>query len=246
MINWTKKEKIILNYIDTRKIPKSVAIIMDGNGRWAEKRGYPRIYGHTEGAKTVKRVISASIGLGIKFLTLFTFSTENWKRPKEEVTSLFKLLSEKIKEEKNNFHKEGIRLKVIGDTTKLSKELKDEIEEVIHLTKNNNKLTLVIALSYGGRDEIARAIKKIIKDGLGDDVINESLVSSYLDTEKLQNPDLLIRTGGEKRISNFLLWQMAYTELYFVNKLWPDFKKVDFLKAILDYQERERKFGKIK
>lgn len=242
---WRKSEKELLKKIDKKKIPKSVAIIMDGNGRWAESKGYPRIYGHRQGAKIVKKIIEASVNLGIKFLTLFTFSTENWKRPREEVDALFQILSEKIKEEKDNFNKQGIKLKIIGEILKLPEKLQQEMQKVVNLTENNKNLVLAIALSYGGRDEIMRAIKKIVQDELTEKEIDENLISSYLDTREVQNPDLLIRTGGEKRISNFLLWQIAYTELYFTNKLWPNFKKIDFLKAILNYQMRERRFGKI-
>lgn len=242
---WRKSEKELLKKIDKNKIPKSVAIIMDGNGRWAEERGYPRIYGHRQGAKIVKKIIEASVNLGIKFLTLFTFSTENWKRPREEVDALFQILSEKIKEEKDNFNKQGIKLKIIGEILKLPEKLQQEMQKVVNLTENNKNLVLIVALSYGGRDEIMRAIKKIVQDELTEKEIDENLISSYLDTREVQNPDLLIRTGGEKRISNFLLWQIAYTELYFTNKLWPNFKKIDFLKAILNYQMRERRFGKI-
>lgn len=228
----------------SRKIPESIAIIMDGNGRWAKKRGLPRIEGHRRGEKTVEMVIKTARELGIKYLTLFAFSTENWNRPKEEVEALFKILEEAIEKRLEEIHKNKIRLKFIGRIEKLPSSLKEKIFLAEEKTKNNKKMVLNIALNYGGKEEILNAVNSILKENLKNE-IDENLFSKYLYTKDIPYPDLLIRTGGEKRISNFLLFQIAYTELYFTKTLWPDFKKRDFLKAISDYQRRERRFGNI-
>lgn len=217
---------------------------MDGNGRWAKKRGLPRIEGHRRGEKTVEMVIKTARELGIKYLTLFAFSTENWNRPKEEVEALFKILEEAIEKRLEEIHKNKIRLKFIGRIEKLPSSLKEKIFLAEEKTKNNKKMVLNIALNYGGKEEILNAVNSILKENLKNE-IDENLFSKYLYTKDIPYPDLLIRTGGEKRISNFLLFQIAYTELYFTKTLWPDFKKRDFLKAISDYQRRERRFGNI-
>jgi undecaprenyl diphosphate synthase len=239
-----RREYIELQKNFLKKIPKSVAIIMDGNGRWAEKRGLPRIEGHRRGQKNVRMVIKTSRELGIKYLTLFAFSTENWKRPKEEVEGLFKLLEEAIEKETEEIHRNKIKIKFIGKIEELPENLKKKINYAEEKTKGNKKMVLNIALNYGGKQEILNAVNKIIKEEIKEN-IDEKFFSKYLYTKDTPYPDLLIRTGGEKRISNFLLFQIAYTELYFTKTLWPDFKKKDFLKAICEYQNRKRKFGNL-
>jgi len=225
-----------------------IAIIMDGNGRWAERKGLSRIEGHEAGAQNVKRIVKVCLRHKIKFLTLYAFSTENWKRPRDEINSLLDLLLKFIKTETDDFVKNGIRLLVSGDISKFSLRLQNEIKRVIELTKDNKALTVNIALNYGGRDEILRAVKNIISDYLSKkikmDQIDEKLFSKYLyNGNILPEPDLLIRTSGEYRISNFLLWQIAYTELYFTKTLWPDFNERKFETAISNYYKRERRFG---
>lgn len=233
--------------MDKKNIPAHVAIIMDGNGRWAKSRGLPRIMGHRAGAKSVQAVIEAAMELGVKILTLYTFSTENWKRPKEEVDALFKLLEEYIERESDRLNKNNIRLSVIGDIEKLPDSVRGKIKSAVNMTKNNTALTLNLALNYGSRIEILSAVKSIavdFKEGkIRSDSIDEKLFSTYLYTKDLPDPDLLIRTSGEFRISNFLLWQLSYAEIFVTKKLWPDFKKKDFKDAITEYLKRERRFG---
>lgn len=235
--------------INRQDIPRHVAIIMDGNGRWAKKRGLPRIAGHSAGVKTISRIVEEALNLGIKILTLYAFSTENWNRPKKEVDSLMRLLEEYLVKKKEGFLKYNIRLNVIGKLSDLPKAVQEGIEELKEKTKENSKLILNLALSYGARPEIIDAVKQIAKDissgKLNADDVNEQIFSSYLYTANLPDPDLLIRTSGEMRISNFLLWQISYTELYFTSKLWPSFTKKDFLEAIETYQKRARRFGGI-
>ncbi len=235
--------------IDLKKVPVHVAIIMDGNGRWAKKRNRERVYGHQEGVNSVKAVVEAAGEIGVKYLTLYAFSSENWARPKEEVEALMSLLVNGIRDELDNIMKQNIRIKVIGDLTRLKPDVRKAVEESVEKTKNNTALTVVIALSYSGRDEIVNAVKHIaqqVKDGKLDiEDIDQELISSNLYTAGIPDPDLLIRTSGEIRISNFLLWQISYTELYFTEILWPDFKKDQFFEAIYNYQQRERRFGKI-
>ncbi len=226
-------------------IPEHVAIIMDGNGRWAKKRNLPRIMGHREGMKRVKEIVEVSKKIGIKILTLFAFSTENWLRPKEEVSFLMTLLKEYVKKEVRNLKKNNIRLKFIGDLERFSNDIKSLLLKAMEQTKNCNDLLLNIALNYGGRADILQAVKKIIKEKIDEKLIDENLFSNYLYTKGIKDPDLLIRTSGEYRISNFLLWQIAYTELYITETLWPDFNEAEFQKAIEDYSKRERRFGKI-
>lgn len=228
-------------------IPQHVAIIMDGNGRWARSRHLPRIAGHRAGVKTAQAVIEAARGLGIKILTLYTFSTENWNRPKAEVDALFKLLEEYLNKAQDKFNKNNIRFQAIGETKTLPSSVAAKIGEIEKSTKNNTGLTLNLALNYGSRHEIIGAVRKIsadVKEGkLKAEDIDENSFAGYLYTRGMPDPDLLIRTSGELRVSNFLLWQIAYSELYVTKKLWPDFKRRDFERSIAEYRKRERRFG---
>ena len=236
------------NKIVNEKLPKHIAIIMDGNGRWAKKNGKERYEGHYQGVETVRKIVEASAELGVKFLTLYAFSTENWHRPKEEVDALMHLFVETIEQELPTLNKNGIRLRAIGNIASMPQQNIDKLNETIAKTKNNNKMDLVLALSYSGRWEILDAVRKIVKDqqknNIPADEITEELFSTYLNTAGIPDPELLIRTSGELRISNYLLWQIAYTELYITPKLWPEFDKEDLYKAIVDFQNRERRFGK--
>ena len=229
-------------------IPKHVAIIMDGNGRWAKEQGEERVFGHISGVHSVRESLTAAAAIGVKYLTLYTFSTENWNRPKEEVDALMDLLVRTIAGEVESLNENGVRLETIGDTDSLPEGCLEALDKAIEETSKNKKITLVLALSYSSRAEIVNAMKKIAEDSvqknIAIDEINEELISSYLNTANIPDPDLLIRTSGEERISNFLLWQIAYSELYFTDTLWPDFKEESFYKAILEYQNRERRFGK--
>jgi len=233
--------------INNKKLPRHLAIIMDGNGRWAKEKGLPRSVGHKEGVKAVKRVISNCINLNIPILTLFAFSTENWKRPKNEVSYLIRLFREAINREKENLVKNNIRINFLGRIKDLPDSIIKQMNEVIELTKKNNKLILNIAINYGGRVEIVDAINSIIsmvyekKIKIGD--INENTVRDNLYTHGLPDPDLLIRTAGEMRISNFMIWQIAYTEFWVTPVYWPDFDKINLIEAIRDFQKRVRKFG---
>ncbi|NLM10499.1 MAG: isoprenyl transferase [Clostridiaceae bacterium] len=235
--------------IDLIKIPEHVAIIVDGNGRWAEKRGLPRSAGHREGAKTVKKTIELAYDLGIRYLTFFAFSSENWSRPKEEVDELMKLYLDYLKSAENENSDRNVRVKIIGSRQGLTRELIDQIDKIEKNTINNDKMTLIIALNYGGRQDILQAVKKIVDDVeagvLDKDSITEDEVRKRLYTEDIPDPDLLIRTSGEMRISNFLIWQCSYTEFYFSEVLWPDFKGKHFEEAILEYQRRNRRFGSL-
>jgi undecaprenyl diphosphate synthase len=234
--------------IDKTRVPKHVAIIMDGNGRWAKKRGNQRIFGHRNGVNAVKAATEAAGEIGVKYLTLYAFSTENWNRPKSEVDALMSLLVETINSEMNTLLKNGIRVLTIGDITKLPKEVQKKLIDIKEKTAHCETITTVLALNYGARYEITEAVKKIsnsVKNGdLNPEDISINTISENLDTANIPDPDLLIRTSGELRLSNFLLWQLAYAELYFTPVLWPDFTKEDFFKAIIDYQKRERRFGK--
>ncbi len=222
---------------------------MDGNGRWAKKKGAARIFGHSNAVDAVDAVTEGCAELGIKYLTLYAFSTENWGRPKEEVDALMELLVDTLKKQLKRLHENKIRLRTIGETSNLPIKCQKNLEEAIESTRNNTGLTLTIALSYSGRWELVKAMKKIaadVKEGLVDpDKINESLVASYLETADMPDPELLIRTSGEVRISNFLLWQIAYTEIFITPTLWPDFRKEHLYEAICAYQKRERRFGKV-
>lgn len=231
------------------KLPDHIAIIMDGNGRWARKRGLMRTAGHRAGVKTVKKIVRIAGDIGLKYLTLFTFSTENWKRPKDEVSAIMRLLEETTKKELSELLENNVRLIATGNIENIPPKRRNVLLDAIQRTKDNTGLVLNLALSYSGRAEILQAIRNISKDissgKLNPEDINDELFSSYLQTNGLPDPDLLIRTSGEMRISNFLLWQTAYTELYVTEVLWPDFKEEDFLQAIADYQRRERRFGMV-
>jgi undecaprenyl diphosphate synthase len=234
--------------IDCNRLPSHVAIIMDGNGRWAEQRGLERVFGHQQGVNAVREVIEAAAELKIGFITLYAFSTENWGRPGEEVSALMGIMVQSLSDETETLLKNNIRLRTIGDTGRLTKEVREKLSEAIELTSVSTGLTLVIALSYSSRWEITRAAKKLAADAkngeINPDLITEDDFEKYLTTKGIPDPELLIRTSGELRISNFLLWQIAYTEFYFTDKLWPDFGKDDLYLAIIDFQKRERRFGK--
>lgn len=234
--------------INKNNIPKHVAIIMDGNGRWAKQHGEDRIFGHHEGVNSVREIVEACGEIGVKFLTLYAFSTENWNRPKEEVDALMELLVSTISMETPNLHKKGVKLAVIGDIQSLPASCQKELQESIDLTAQNTTVTLILALSYSSKWEITDAVKKIarrIESGeLKSGEITSRLIDENLNTKNIPDPELMIRTSGEHRISNFLLWQLAYAEFYFTDVLWPDFRKNEFYKAIISYQNRERRFGK--
>lgn len=230
------------------RLPRHVAVIMDGNGRWATSRGLERQAGHIEGAKTVRRITEASVEAGIRYLTLYAFSIENWNRPQDEVNALMSLLVKSLREETGLLMQHGIRLRVIGDTDSLSPDVRRELEDTLRLTEANTRMDMILALSYGARWELARAARRMaqaVREGqLAADDITEARFGDYLCTAGIPDPDLLIRTSGELRISNFLLWQIAYSELYFTPVLWPDFTKEMFFEAIVNYQQRQRRFGK--
>lgn len=232
--------------VDLNRVPQHVAIIMDGNGRWAKQRGHERSYGHHAGAETVHIIAEEAARLGVKFLTLYTFSTENWNRPSNEVAALMALLFDSIEEE--TFMKNNIRFRMVGDVTKLPENVQTRLNTCVEHTANNTGMTLVLALSYSSRWEITEAARQIaiqVKNGmLVPEEITAEILSKHLATNFMPDPDLLIRTGGEIRLSNYLLWQCAYTELYFCDTFWPDFREEEFRKAICDYQSRERRFGK--
>ena len=231
--------------IDQNQIPEHIAIIMDGNGRWARAKTLPRIAGHKQGVKAVRNITEFCSELGVNFLTLYTFSEENWNRPQMEVSALMKLLVSSLKKEVKDLIKNNVRFTVIGDVSKMDNFVQDELNEAIELTKNNDGLNLNLALSYGGRQEILIAFKSLYSQINSSDEITEERFESHLYTSDIPDPDLLIRTGGEMRVSNFLLWQIAYTELHITNTFWPAFGRDELLIAINDYQQRERRFGKI-
>jgi undecaprenyl diphosphate synthase len=238
----------LLPQIDREKLPKHIAIIMDGNGRWAKKRALPRVVGHEYGVKSVRTVAETAARLGVKYLTLYTFSTENWNRPQLEVKAIMALLVRTIRKEVATLQKNNIRLRTIGDINALPKDAYNELQEAMALTANNDSMDLVLALNYSARWDIVQATKKIaesVQDGsIKVEDINEKVISASLNTGALPEPDLLIRTSGEFRISNFMLWEMAYGEFYFTDIYWPEFDQEAFYKAIVDYQKRERRFGK--
>lgn len=233
-----------------QNVPKHVAIILDGNGRWAKKRGLPRNAGHIQGSKVVEKICKEAYNIGIQYLTVYAFSTENWARPKEEVNALMKLLNSYLKDCLKTSKKNNMRVRVIGDITTLAEDLKNKITELENISKENTGLNFQVALNYGSRDEMLRAVKCIINDydknKLTIDEIDETCFSNYLDTKGIPDPDLLIRTSGEQRLSNYLLWQLAYTEFYFTDVLWPDFNKEELKKAIEYYNNRERRYGGVK
>jgi len=243
-----KTDKDIQNQLKKNgEIPEHIAIIMDGNGRWARARGYSRVFGHKQGVTSVRDTVEACGQLGVKFLTLYTFSTENWKRPKSEVTVLMKLLIKALKDETDRLHENNVRLITTGDLSSLPDKVRDELIDAINKTADNKLMTLNLALSYSGRWDIISAVKKMYSDckeeKINPEDISENIFSSYLATKNIPDPDLLIRTGGEYRISNFLLWQLAYTEIYIDSVFWPDFRREHLYNAISEYQNRERRFG---
>lgn len=234
--------------IDKNRLPEHVAIIMDGNGRWAKERGFDRIYGHQNGVVSVRECTEAAAEIGVKYLTLYAFSTENWGRSKEEVDALMELLIDTIEKETPTLNKNNIRLLAIGDLDRLPEGAHEKLNRCLSDTAHNEHMSLVLALSYSSRWEIANALKLISKDlaegKLNEDDINEDLISKYMTTRGIPDPDLMIRTSGEMRVSNFLLWQMAYTEFYFTETHWPDFRRESFYEALVEYQKRDRRFGK--
>lgn len=235
--------------LESGSIPQHIAIIMDGNGRWAKKRSMPRIAGHREGVNSVRDIVEVCGQLGVKYLTLYAFSTENWKRPTDEVSMLMRLLLRALKDERDRLHQNEVQLKAIGDIAALPQDVQNELLDAIELMRNNKGLTLILALSYSGRWDITNAMKRIYKEmqsgGVKEHDISEQLISKYLSTRDYPDPDLLIRTSGEFRISNFLLWQLAYSELYVSDEYWPAFRRKHLYAAIADYQKRERRFGMI-
>jgi undecaprenyl diphosphate synthase len=237
----------IKTQIDLKKLPKHVAVIMDGNGRWAKMRGKPRVFGHRNGVKAVREVSESAAELGVEWLTLYAFSTENWNRPAFEVNALMSLLVETIRKEIATLNKNNIRLNAIGDLEKLPSRSYKALLEGIEGTSQNTRMTLTLALNYSSRWELTKAMQLIgeaCKEGvIAPDDINEGLIAQYLETAQMPNPELMIRTSGERRISNYLLWQLAYAELYFTDVFWPDFNKENFYSAIVDFQQRERRFG---
>ncbi len=240
------EEERLYNELDFAKLPRHVAIIMDGNGRWAKRRNLPREEGHKAGAKSVQEAVEACARLGVKYLTLYAFSKENWKRPRTEVSTLWKLLENYLKAEYNILVKNQLRLKVIGQKDALPSRIRRELLRVEKLTGNFDRMTIILALNYGGRAEIVEAVKKICRENKSHaDSLTEEIFSSYLYTAEVPDPDLLIRTSGELRISNFLLWQIAYSEIWITPELWPDFRKKHLFQALLDFQKRERRFGDI-
>jgi len=235
--------------IDFTKVPKHVAIIMDGNGRWAQKQGQERLFGHQNGIRPIRETMEACKNMGVRYLTLYAFSTENWKRPQDEVQGLWNLLTQAISDETETLQKNNIRLQVIGNTESLSPQAQQSLQECLQATQNNNAFVITLALNYGGRHEIVTAAQTLAKQTLEGKItpeeIDESAFSAALMTSEMPDPDLIIRTGGELRISNFLLWQAAYAELYFTPVLWPDFGEQDFYAAIAAFQQRERRLGTI-
>ena len=231
--------------IETDSPPRHVAVIMDGNGRWAKKRGLPRLVGHNAGGGNIRPVVKIFANYGVRYLTIYMFSTENWNRPRIEVAGLLSLLARKIGQETQAFHEENIRLVHLGRLDRLSEKLRGKVQAAVELTKDNTGLTLCLAFDYGGRDEIVRAARRIASTGVPGDNVDESLFAQYLDSFGIPDPDLVIRTGGETRLSNFLLWQAAYSELYFTPVLWPDFGPKDVEEALSEYKRRQRRFGKI-
>ena len=233
-----------IDQIDKTRVPQHVAIIMDGNGRWAMKQQHERIFGHQNAFTAVRQAVEAAVMTGVKYLTLYTFSTENWNRPQAEIDGLMDLLITAVREETKTLMDNNVRLTMIGDLQRIPERSRSMLVKCMEETSGNTAMTLILALSYSSRWEVAEALKKICNSGLRAEEVDEDTLRNYLTTKDYPDPDLLIRTGGELRISNFLLWQMAYTELYFSEQLWPDFRHEDFYDALLDYQNRQRRFGK--
>ena len=248
-ISINKKNINLSNQIDIKRIPDHIAIIMDGNGRWATKKGLPRSFGHNQGVSALKEIIKVSKNLGCKVLTVYAFSTENWSRPNKEVDFLINLFEKVLKKEINEIHQESIKIKFIGDLSPFPETLKSVLNSSEALTRNNKNFILNVCVNYGGRQELVKVAQEIAKKSFSGEIkpcdVNEELIKSELLTQGVQDPELLIRTSGEKRISNFLLWQLAYSEIYISEVLWPDFDESEFFKAIIDYQSRNRRFGGI-
>ena len=231
--------------VPLEKIPQHVAIIMDGNGRWALQRGLPRLAGHKAGTENLRRVIRSTVEFGVKYLTIYAFSTENWGRPPEEVKGLMYILEDVIDRELNELHKEGVQLRHIGRLERLAPSLQEKVLKAIDVTKNNDRLIVNIAFNYGGRDEIVQAIQRMMKDGVPPEKVTDELVSQYLYTAGVPDPDLIIRTSGELRVSNFLIWQAAYSEWYITPTFWPDFDREEYHRALEAFSHRDRRFGKV-
>jgi undecaprenyl diphosphate synthase len=241
------EEESLVNQLDFTRLPKHVAVIMDGNGRWAKNRNMPRVEGHRAGSKSVREIVETCGRLGIRYLSLYAFSKENWKRPKKEIATLWRLLEDYLKKEDKVLVDNNFRLKVIGQQDSIPQSVIKELERVETLTKNNDRLTILLALNYGGRSEIVDAVKRIMDDpDLDRNSLDETKFSKYLYTADIPDPDLLIRTSGELRVSNFLLWQIAYSEIWITEELWPDFRKKHLLNALVEFQKRERRFGDIR
>lgn len=242
-------KKLQEKLLENGDIPRHIAVIMDGNGRWAKRRGMPRIAGHREGVNSVRDIVEACGQLGVQYLTLYAFSTENWSRPKDEVSLLMRLLLKALRNERDRLHQNEVQLKAIGDIAKLPNDVQDELLDAIKVMQNNTGLTLILALSYSGRWDITNAIKRMAQDirsgAVRDADINEEFVARYLSTRGFPDPDLLIRTSGEVRISNFLLWQLAYSELVISEEFWPSFRRKNLYAAIAEFQKRERRFGMV-
>jgi undecaprenyl diphosphate synthase len=228
------------------KVPDHLAIIMDGNGRWARQRGLPRLAGHRAGTENIRPVLEACVEYGVKMLTIWAFSTENWGRPKQEVRGLLRILSDTIDRQLSELHANGVRLRHIGRLDRLPRRLQAKVRDAIALTENNERITLNVAFDYGGRAEILQAVRRIIEDGIAPEQVDEALLSQYLYTANLPDPDLVIRTSGEFRTSSFMIWQAAYAEYYITPTYWPDFGKEELYRALLDYSQRERRFGLVK
>lgn len=240
-------EEALVLQIDFSKLPQHVAVIMDGNGRWAKRRNLPRMEGHRAGSKAVREIVETCSRIGIKYLTLYAFSKENWKRPQKEIRTLWQLLKDYLKKESNVLVENEFRLNVIGQMDQIPEKTRKELKKVINMTKNYDRFIINLALNYSGRSEIVDAVKKLMDtDGISKEDISEDFFSKYLYTSEIPDPDLLIRTSGELRISNFLLWQIAYSEIWVTPVLWPDFNRKHMLEAVVEFQERERRFGDIK
>jgi undecaprenyl diphosphate synthase len=241
------EEESLVEQLNFARLPRHVAVIMDGNGRWAKKRNLPRVEGHRAGAKSVSEIVETCGRVGIRYLSLYAFSKENWKRPKKEIATLWRLLEDYLKKEDKVLVENDFQLRVIGQRVSIPPSVIKELERVEDLTRNNKRLTILLALNYGGRSEIVDAVKRILDDpGLNRHSLDEEMFSQYLYTSDIPDPDLLIRTSGELRVSNFLLWQIAYTEIWITEELWPDFRKKHLLHALVEFQKRERRFGDIR
>ena len=239
-------EQPVGNWPPLASVPQHVAVIMDGNGRWAQARGLPRLAGHRAGTENTRRIIEACVEFGVPMLTLYAFSTENWYRPADEVNGLLDILAEVIDRELMELHENGVQLHHIGDPAGLPAVLRAKVERAVELTQQNSRLTVNVAFNYGGRAEILQAVRRMLADGIAPEAVTEDLFASYLNTAGMPDPDLIIRTAGEMRLSNFLLWQIAYAEIWVTDTLWPDFRRRDLLEAVLAYQKRDRRYGGIK